>query len=220
MYKFFLLSINIIIATICAAQTLGDAGSVVSQRSMAILNKVSETYKNSSGTELKLKIGIIDNKSGASNSASGVIKTAGNKFCLSTNFADMFYDGKTLNVYDKQTNELTISTPSKEEVSSVDPTSIITLFKQGYKISEPEFDKTAKFATITLYPENRSAAETMIKITINTATSTPTQIRTYGKNGVDNLVEIQKIEVNKNFKDDVFYFNADKYSKLQIIDLR
>lgn len=220
MYKFFLLSINIIIATICAAQTLGDAGSVVSQQSMSILNKVSETYKNSSGTELKLKIGIIDNKSGASNSASGVIKTAGNKFCLSTNFADMFYDGKTLNVYDKQTNELTISTPSKDEVASVDPTAIITLFKQGYKISEPEFDKTAKFATITLYPENRSAAETMIKITINTATSTPTQIRTYGKNGVDNLVEIQKIEVNKNFKDDVFYFNADKYSKLQIIDLR
>lgn len=220
MYKFFLLSINIIIATICAAQTLGDAGSVVSQQSMAILNKVSETYKNSSGTELKLKIGIIDNKSGESNSASGIIKTAGNKFCLSTNFADMFYDGKTLNVYDKQTNELTISTPSKEEVSSVDPTAIITLFKQGYKISEPEFDKTAKLATITLYPEDRSAAESMIKITINTATSTPTQIRTYGKNGVDNFVEIQKIETNKNFKDDVFYFNADKYSKLQIIDLR
>ncbi len=220
MYKYFLLFINIIIATICMAQTLGDAGSVVSQRSMEILNKVSNTYKNSTGTELKLKIGIIDNKSGASNSASGVIKTAGNKFYLSTNFADMFYDGKTLNVYDKQTNELTISTPSKDEVASVDPTAIITLFKQGYKISEPEFDKTAKLATITLYPEDRSAAESMIKITINTATSTPTQIRTYGKNGVDNFVEIQKVEVNKNFKDDVFYFNADKYSKLQIIDLR
>lgn len=203
-----------------AESTLGEAGTVVSQQSMEILNKVSATYKSSTGTELKLKIGVVDNKSGMSNSATGVLKTAGNRFNLSTNFADMIFDGKTLNIYDKQTNELTISKPTQEEISSVDPTSIITIFKQGYKISDPEFDSTAKIATITLYPENRSDAASMIKVKINTQTSTPVEIRTYGKNGVDNFVEILKVDINKTFKDEIFYFNADKYSKLQIIDLR
>lgn len=218
--KHLIVLISLFVALTINAVPLGDAGTVVNKQSLEILNKVSNLYSKSTGTELKLKIGIEDDKTGKSNSTSGVLKTAGNKFNLNTSFAEMVFDGKTLDVFDKQANELTISVPEDDEVSSVDPTAIITMFKEGYKISAPEYDSSGKLATITLYPEEKGADATMIKVTIDTTTSTPTKIKTFGKNGVNQFVEIQKVETNKTFKDEVFQFNADKYPKLQVIDLR
>ncbi|MCQ2337045.1 MAG: outer-membrane lipoprotein carrier protein LolA [Paludibacteraceae bacterium] len=221
MYKIFLLFVNIIIAATCFAQTLGEPQGSVNAKSLAILNKISSTYKNSTGTQMELKIGFTDNKTGEKSTASGTLKTSGNKFNLTTNFAIMIFDGKTLDVYDKQTNELTISTPSDDEVSSIDPTAIMTMFKEGYKISEPQYDSANRnLVSINMYPEDRKSETSMITLTIDLSTNTPTTIKTFGKNGVDNVLELKKIEVNKTFDETVFQFNADKYKKLQIIDLR
>ncbi len=218
MYKFFLLLANLIIATLCFAQTLGTAGGSVDAKSLELLNKVSNTYKNSTGTQLDLKITLTDNKTGKSSSTTGTLKTTGNKFYLTTKYAEMVFDGKTLDVYDVASNELTVSIPSQEEVSSIDPTAIISMFKVGYKISSASY--SGDIATIKLYPENKNSEVSMIVLSINTTTSTPTKIETFGKNGIDNSVEIKKVETNKNFDDKTFEFNADKHKNLQIIDLR
>ncbi len=221
MIRNFILVLAISICTASIAQTLGEPQGSVNAKSLAILNKISSTYKNSTGTQMELKISFIDNKTGQSSATNGTLKTSGNKFNLTTNFAIMIFDGKTLDVYDKQANELTVSTPTKEEVSSIDPTAIMTMFKEGYKISEPQYDTTDNnLVRINMYPEDRKAETSMITLTIDTATSTPKSIKTFGKNGVDNVLEIKKVEINKTFDETVFQFNADKYKKLQIIDLR
>lgn len=221
MIRNFILVLAISICTASFAQTLGEPQGSVNAKSLAILNKISSTYKNSTGTQMELKIGFTDNKTGEKSTASGTLKTSGNKFNLTTNFAIMIFDGKTLDVYDKQANELTISTPSDDEVSSIDPTAIMTMFKEGYKISEPQYEPSNRnLVSINMYPEDRKSETSMITLTIDTSTNTPTTIKTFGKNGVDNVLEIKKIEVNKKFDETVFQFNADKYKKLQIIDLR
>ncbi len=203
------------------SKTLGSAQGSVNEKSLAILNAVSNTYKNSTGTQIDLKIGFIDNKTALTASSNGTLKTTGKKFLLVTDFAEMVFDGKTLYVYDKQSNELTISTPTQDEVSDLDPTAIISMFKEGYKISAPEVSKTdSNLTTIHLYPEDRKADFSMITITINTATSTPVEINTSGKNGVDNSVTLKKIETNKKFSDNTFEFNADKHKGIIVTDLR
>lgn len=206
-----------------AAQTkrLGDAQGSVNEKSLNILNNVSKIYKSSTGIQLSLEIGFTDNKTGQTAGADGTLKTAGKKFALKTTFAEIYFDGQTLNVYDKQNNELTISSPTAEEISDIDPTAIISMFKQGYKISEPEVSKTdSNITLIRLYPEDRKADYSMITVTINTATSTPVEIITCGKNGVDNVVKIKKVESGKQFDDSIFQFDANKHKGIIITDLR
>lgn len=201
-----------------AQNTLGTKGGSVNEKSLALLNTVSNIYKSSTGTQIELKITLLDNKTGKSGTTTGTLKTAGSKFNLTTNFALMVFDGKTLNVFDKQNKELQISTPSSDEVSSIDPTAIISMFKEGYKISEPEY--SGDIAVVRLYPEDRASDVSMIMISINTKTNTPTTIKSCGKNGVDNIVEIIKIDVNQKFPESTFELNIDKYKNVQIIDLR
>ena len=216
-----LLTLFFCLGVFAQTKTLGDAQGSVNEKSLAILNAVSDTYKNSTGTQIELKIGFVDNKTALTASANGTLKTTGKKFSLITDFAEMVFDGKTLNVYDKQSKELTISNPTQEEVSDLDPTAIISMFKEGYKISAPEVSSTdANLTTIRLYPEDRKANYSMITITINTATSTPVEINTSGKNGVDNSVTLKKVETNKKFPDSTFEFNADKHRGIIITDLR
>ena len=216
-----LLTLFFCIGVFAQTKTLGEAQGAVNEKSLAILNAVSDTYRNSTGTQIELKIGFVDNKTGLTADSNGTLRTTGKKFSLTTDFAEMIFDGKTLNVYDKQSKELTISNPTQEEVSDLDPTAIISMFKEGYKISAPEASKTDPSLTIIrLYPEDRKADYSMITVTINTATSTPTEITTFGKNGVENSVTLKKVETNKKFPDSTFEFNADKHRGIIITDLR
>ena len=73
---------------------------------------------------------------------------------------------------------------------------------------------------IKLYPEDRQADASMIEVTINTTTNTPVKIATYGKNGVENSVELTKVEVNKQFPDETFEFDLKKHKSAILVDLR
>ena len=86
----------------------------IDEKSMEILDKMSNIYKNSTGTELSLKIELEDGQSGTANSIKGTLKTKGNAFVLETSMANMTFDGKYLYVYNKQANEITVSAPAPE----------------------------------------------------------------------------------------------------------
>lgn len=201
---------------------VATAEGLVNQQSVSILDKVSETYKNSSGTELDIKIFMNDEKTKSSNSTTGNLKTKGNKFILTSDFATLIFDGKTLYVHSKITEEITISEPAKEDISGVDPTAILGIYKQGFKVNAPQekSEKDKKIYLIELYPENRSAEYFKIEIKIEADTYKPISIATYAKNGITNTILINKIQTNKEFTDKDFAFDARKFPKAQIIDIR
>ena len=104
-----------------------------------LLDKMSNAYKNSTGTELGLKIELEDAQSGTTNSIKGSLKTQGKKFVLDTALANMTFDGKYLWVYNESANEITVSAPATEELEGIDPTSIMGSYKKGYTITAPEY---------------------------------------------------------------------------------
>lgn len=217
------ITLVLLVSLVVAAQSsrLGEAQGSVNKESLDLLNKVSAIYNKSTGTQIELKIKFLDNRTGLGADATGTLKTAGRKFALTTTFATMIYDGTSLTVYDKKSNEITISSPTGDEAASVDPTAIMSMFKEGYKISAPEKDTSnSNLTVIKLYPEDRQADASMIEVTINTATYTPTKIATYGKNGVENSVELTKVEVNKQFPDETFEFDLKKHKSAILVDLR
>lgn len=199
-----------------------SAFSQLDPKSVEILDKMSNTYKNSTGTELGLKIELEDGQSGTANSIKGSLKTHGNKFVLETSLANMTFDGKYLYVYNKQANEITVSAPAPEEIQGIDPTSILGGYKKGYKVAAPEFktEGNREIAIISLFPEDIEDPFFKTTISVDAKTYEPVGVSTHNKNGMTSSIYITKLKTNLNFKPDELDFDTSKYPKAMLIDLR
>ena len=167
----------------------------IDAKSVEILDKMSNIYKNSTGTELGLKIELEDGQSGTANSIKGTLKTKGNAFVLETSLANMTFDGKYLYVYNKQANEITVSAPAPEEVQGIDPTSILGGYKKGYKVTAPEFktEGNREIAVISLFPEDIEDPFFKTTISVDAKTYEPIGVSTHNKNGMISTINITKL---------------------------
>ena len=194
----------------------------IDAKSVEILDKMSNIYKNSTGTELGLKIELEDGQSGTANSIKGTLKTKGNAFVLETSLANMTFDGKYLYVYNKQANEITVSAPAPEEVQGIDPTSILGGYKKGYKVTAPEFKTEAgrEIAVVSLFPEDIEDPFFKTTIYVDAKTNEPVGVSTHNKNGMISTINITKLKTNLNYTAKDLEFNLNKYPKAMLIDLR
>ena len=209
-----------IIALLCCFATLLFAE--VNEEAVALLDKTSNLYKQSTGTEMSLKISIDDAQTGQQTSVNGNLKTRDKRFVLTTSFATMNFDGTNLYIYQPDVNEITISSPAESEISDMDPTQIMSMYSEGYQIPKPEYstENGKKIAIVSLYPEDKAEDFHRLSLKIDLSNYCPLQITTYGKNGMTNTIDILKIDTNKNFSEKELIFDLKKYPKAQIIDIR
>ncbi|MEE0990149.1 MAG: LolA-like putative outer membrane lipoprotein chaperone [Paludibacteraceae bacterium] len=194
----------------------------IDAKSVEILDKMSNIYKNSTGTELGLKIELEDGQSGTANSIKGTLKTKGNAFVLETSLANMTFDGKYLYVYNKEVNEITVSAPAPEEIQGIDPTSILGGYKKGYKVIAPEFktEGNREIAVISLFPEDIEDPFFKTTISVDAKTYEPIGVSTHNKNGMISTINITKLKTNLNYTAKDLEFDLNKYPKAMLIDLR
>lgn len=194
----------------------------IDAKSVEILDKMSNIYKNSTGTELGLKIELEDGQSGTANSIKGTLKTKGNAFVLETSLANMTFDGKYLYVYNKEANEITVSAPAPEEIQGIDPTSILGGYKKGYKVTAPEFkaEGNREIAVISLFPEDIEDPFFKTTISVDAKTYEPVGVSTHNKNGMISTINITKLKTNLNYTAKDLEFDLNKYPKAMLIDLR
>ena len=162
---------------------IASAFAQLDPKSVELLDKMSDTYKNSTGTELQLKIELEDPQSGTTNSIKGTLKTQGKRFILDTALANMTFNGKYLYMYNKQANEITVSEPITEELEGIDPTAIMGSYKKGYTITAPEIitENGREIAVISLYPEDKEDPFFKSTISVDTKTFEPVGVSTHNK---------------------------------------
>ena len=56
----------------------------------------------------------------------------GNKFCLESGGIKTWFDGKTQWSYVEQNEEVNVSSPTPEEIQSVNPYALLTAYKKGF----------------------------------------------------------------------------------------
>ena len=201
---------------------IASAFAQLDPKSVELLDKMSDTYKNSTGTELQLKIELEDPQSGTTNSIKGTLKTQGKRFILDTALANMTFNGKYLYMYNKQANEITVSEPITEELEGIDPTAIMGSYKKGYTITAPEIitENGREIAVISLYPEDKEDPFFKSTISVDTQTFEPVGVSTHNKNGMVSTIKITKLKTNLNYKPEDLDFDTTKYPKAMLIDLR
>lgn len=202
MKKIFLLVLLMGVA-LCQAVAQQDA------KAESILSKMADSYRKAGGISLTF-----------GGTQQGNLLLKGNKFCLESGGIKTWFDGKTQWSYVEQNEEVNVSSPTPEEIQSINPYALLTSYKKGfnYRYVGEKTRQGKRGHEIILTPKT---AQDIKSITLNVKeNSSPVYIAIQLQNGEKQEFQISSYRTGVNLPDVVFRFDKSKYPGAEIIDLR
>lgn len=179
----------------------------------AVLKKTADNIKASPSITAKFTM------SEGRTTTSGTLTISGDKFVISAgNSGTTWYNGKDQWVYNPTADEMTLSSPTPDELATINPFVIIATFQKNYKTRMLKVAKGGTH-TIELLPHSKNAEITKAVITIDT-NYLPVNAAITMSNGHTATIKIS--DITKGKKLPLVYFQPDKnkYSSAEWIDLR
>lgn len=210
--KRFSNSILILIISILSAtsQNNTDAEKVIN-------NLLASVKTSAIRTNFNLK--ITEKNALNSQSNSGTFTLKGDKFVLEMDEAKAWFDGKTQWAYMVQSNEVSITEPTTQEIAAINPMAILS----GYKAkSVVRFSKkkSAQNHIIEMSPKQKNNDFTLIVVQINKSNQQLVSISLTDKNGIHTMLSLTNYHKGIKVTDELFQFNKNKYKEVIINDLR
>ena len=205
-----------------ALLTVSVAFAQSSANARNILDKAYSTYENSKGIRMVFNVTTTDEQGTAYQAQKGTALAKGNKFKIEMPTIDTWFDGKTQWVLMKDINEVNINNPSNEEIASISPLALLSMYKTGYTLNAP-VSKTINGKSafvIDMTPTAGKSDFKKVSVSIDKKTSTVLQVDIILKDGMKNKIDIGDYNANYNFPDSEFVFDKDNHKGVEIVDLR
>lgn len=151
--------------------------------------------------------------------STGTILLSGDKYHVDTPDLKTWFDGSTQWTYISDTDEVNVSTPSKEEQAQSNPYAFVGLYRSGYNYTMTKTTLHGKQVyEIRLTAESK--ANDIQEARINVSTDyIPVSVRI--RQGKNNWTRIRINGLSKQkFDASTFKFDQTKYPDAEIIDLR
>ena len=181
---------------------------IQAQNARTILDRTANVVGNKSGATANFTM------SGKYGNSSGTIAIKGNMFSATTPQAIIWYDGKTQWVYNRQTDEVNVSTPTEAQQQSMNPYKFITIYKNGFTLSSKTVG--GKYQ-VHMVAQNQARTIKELYVLINKSFQ-PTQLKMRSDKGWT-TINITNFRA-KSLADSSFKFNAKDYPTAEVIDLR
>ena len=135
----------------------------------------------------------------------------------------VYSDGKTNWTYLKDADEINITNNSENEAFMTNPQAMLKDYKSKFKVNyiSDKFEKNRSLMEFDFYPkqiENKKYSK--ITIRIDKTKKQIFSVRYVGKDGVNYLVEIDKMLENPTIADTEVKFNKASYPGAELIDMR
>ncbi|MBO7133864.1 MAG: outer membrane lipoprotein carrier protein LolA [Bacteroidales bacterium] len=135
----------------------------------------------------------------------------------------VYSDGKTNWTYLKDAEEINITNNSENEAFMTNPQAILKDYKSKFKVNyiSDKFEKNRALMEFDFFPkqiDNKKYSK--ITIRIDKTKKQIFSVRYVGKDGVNYLVEIDKMLENPTIQDSEVKFNKTLYPDAEIIDMR
>ncbi len=184
--------------------------SALAQTAASVLDKCAATVSSPNGVTAKFTM-----ESAKYGNASGTISIKGKKFYMLSNGTTMWFDGTTLWTYMASNDEVNISTPTAQQLQTLNPYNFINLYKTGYSSSMT--------SSSSVYNVHLTATDNKHKIreaflTIDKTTFAPKEIKML-EDAKWTAFTISGLK-NENLSDAKFRFDGRAYPDAEIIDLR
>lgn len=145
---------------------------------------------------------------------SGTISIKGQKFVASTPQTTVWFDGRTQWSYMKSTNEVNISTPTEAQRLSMNPYSLMSMYRQGYRLS-----MTVSGASYVVHMKATNTARSIQEAYVTVSKGYQLQAIRMRQGKKWTTIKVTGIQ-KKNLPDAIFKFNKKKYPSAEVIDLR
>ena len=214
MFKKIIFTITILLffsLQFIAAQSDAKAEKVLSD----LLNSVK-----TSAVKTDFRLALKEKPNSIAQNVSGVFTLKGTKFVLEMDAMKAYFDGKTQWAYIAQNNEVSITQPSEKELSQTNPMAILSGYRSKSIIQFSDTPQTLQNYCIEMLPKIKSQDVVKIEVQVNKSTNNLVSIKLTNKNGSSSLLTLSNIKKNIPVSDDIFVFNAAKYKKLVVNDLR
>lgn len=218
MKKYFLMMIMSLSALIGFAQE----EAAVDPRAMSLLNKAIATFESKKGVSATFSVETKNARNNKSNAFDGTLLMKSEKFRLSLQGVETYFDGKTQSVVMTKEKEVTVSEPQADELKEVNPILMMKSCKTDFKMRYLGVEKSDAVAVekIELYPNDLDSKYSIITLLITKDNLQPKTMILKGKDGINTTFKIKKIEYSKTISDDSFTFDAQKYQGFEVVDLR
>ena len=200
--KYLLLFVAIMVANVAIAQNTNQA--------KACLDKATAKVSSLGGFTARFAL----SRPGSVGRTSGTISVKGTKFVATTPQTTVWFNGTTQWSYMKSTDEVNISTPTEAQRLSMNPYTLMTLYRQGYILS-----MTTEGGAYVIHMKATNPKRNIPEayVTVNKAYQLQTiKIKQANKWTTISVSDIQR----KNLPDAIFTFNKKSHPSAEIIDLR
>jgi len=187
------------------------------------LDKSSAVFSQAGAMSIHFTMNIRDVSNKLTESFDGILDLKGEKFHLNTPDNEIWFDGKTQWLLQKEYNEVHISEPSEQEVQALNPAFIFNIYKKNcnYRYrGEKTNEKGRKMQEVELIPQTKGSEITRIVVQIGASDRLPSKIQIFYRNKIENIIHINKYQKNPALTDSFFVFNPKNYSGVEIIDMR
>ena len=178
-----------------------------------ILDRTATAFRQAGGIQADFTVQTYA-KSNLQGSSTGAIRLKGEKFLLDADGVKTWFDGRT------QWSYLTNSTP--EELQSINPYALLSIYKQGYhmKLGKADTYGGKPAYEVILTASNRKQDLQCVIIYVTKDTLQPLCISMTQKGGNSVAIRITSYKTGESYNDNLFTFDKKAYPTAEVIDLR
>lgn len=153
-------------------------------------------------------------------SITGTMDILGEKYVMKTPNICTWFNGKEQWNLLADNKEVTLTSPTPEEIQVSSPMSFIGIYKHGFNLSSNKTElRGRKVWDVTLKPQKRKQEPSTIIISIDCETFYPLCIRVRNE-GNWTRISINNFKSGAGLTNSYFNFTANEYPGYEIIDLR
>ena len=187
-----------------------------------ILDNVSAKFKTYKSAVANFSLKIENSSGKILGTKTGVVNMKGSKYRVSVSGQEIYSDGSNIWTYDKSTNEVQI-TQFDGSANTITPQKMFTNFYDKdflYKLNGETKKGKKTIQEIELTPLDKTKTFFKVLVYIDKTSQSIMSTKVFQKTGDRYTYTITSLKTNTQPTDDLFVFDAKKYPKVEILDLR
>ncbi len=220
--KILLLFTSIIVLTNGYGQTIPDA-LVQDPAAEPYLEQISKLFDTDKALQIEFKYEVDSPDPPSKVSDYGSIIIKGDNYKLKTDDGEMYFNGKTLWVYNVAATEVYKSIPETESMDDMllSPFRLVKDFKTYYKyrLKEELVISGTSYVQIELYPKELKTSYSIMRVLVNKKTGTFYSFSMQQKNGVIYTIFSREIIKNVKISESAFSWNGSLYPDVLEVEM-
>ena len=211
---------NILLVYICLFGLLLPA-SAQQLDAREILDRTTDAFRQSGGIQADFTVQTYS-KGALESTSTGLIRLQGEKFLLDADGVKTWFDGRTQWSYLVGSDEVNVSEPTPEELQSINPYALLSIYKQGYhmKLGKASTYSGKPAYEVVLTASSKKQDLQCVILYVSKDKFQPLCISMAQKGGGSVAIRITSYKTGQSYNDSFFVFDKKAYPTAEVIDLR